>query len=782
MKNKRNYTTILTGIILGIFFSGVAHAQSGMPAVAQWQCFLPYNQVTGVATDGTTFFCATTAGFFTYNREDGALTPYSKANGMSDIGMYGVAYDKTTRQAILVYANSNIDLFKDNAFTNLPELKLSQGVGDKTVHHVTAHEGVAYLSGNMGILVLNLLKKEVRETIRFSKNSTDVPVYATTFLNDSIYAATGIGLFRCYINNPFLQFQSQWELLDSGAYRYLEAFDGNIYAASNDSLFRLNGNSVEFRKQERYAIRHLDAAPNGLWISTRSTVPKEEQGYAVLVDKSGARIDSFSTTSPRQVIGLANGDVWYGDDSEYRYPDKRGFRKKISATRSEPYFPDGPTVNTSFDVSAYNGELWVAHGGKDNNWNILKRRTNFSVYKDGHWHNYAWVSDNEWVQDFIRILKDQNTGKVYAASFSGGLLEMEPDGAMKVYGEGFLDKSRGSTAGNDSVPDNNLYQVSGLALDDDGNLWMTNFGAQQYELAVRTRDGKWPQLRSIASNSTHSAADIIIDDYGQKWFIAPWNEGAVVYNDNRTLDNANDDTYFVLRKGKGAGGLPESTTLSIVKDKEGAIWIGTTNGIGIVHCPGSVIARECEAELKVVQDDQFAGHLFADQSVKAMAVDGANRKWIGTSNGVWLISADAEKTIYRFTEDNSPLPSNMIERINIDPVTGDVFFSTEKGLACFRSTATEGYTKNEDELFIYPNPVPSGYGGMIAVRGIAENADVRFTDISGQLVYRTKALGGQAVWDGKDYTGRKVQSGVYLVFIVNKDGTEKATGKIIIHE
>src|SRR5690606_33054955 len=139
-----------------------------------------------------------------------------------------------------------------------------------------------------------------------------------------------------------------------------------------------------------------------------------------------------------------------------------------------------------------------------------------------------------------------------------------------------------------------------------------------------------------------------------------------------------------------------------------------------------------------------------------------NRKWVGTANGVWLISEDGEKVIYRFSEDNSPLPSNQIRRINIDPVTGDVYISTSKGLVSFRSTATEGKEAIEDPLLVYPNPVPPGFSGMIAVRGLTENADVRITDISGQLVYRTKAFGGQAVWNGRDYTGHKVQSGVYL--------------------
>src|SRR5690606_15641208 len=179
-----------------------------------------------------------------------------------------------------------------------------------------------------------------------------------------------------------------------------------------------------------------------------------------------------------------------------------------------------------------------------------------------------------------------------------------------------------------------------------------------------------------------------------------------------------------------------------------------------------------------VQFDQFAGYLFQNEIVRAIAVDGANRKWIGTNNGVWLISPEGDNIIERFTEENSPLPSDRIQTIEIDQVTGDVYIGTERGLVSYRSTSTEGGSKNDD-IVTYPNPVPSGYSGTIAIKGFVENADVRITDINGQLVYRTKALGGQAIWNGLDYTGSKPRSGVYLIFATNKDGSETAVGKMV---
>jgi ligand-binding sensor domain-containing protein len=773
--SKQNFIKAIAITAVAAFCTNSpALAQQGGPAVEQWKSYLPYNQVNAVATDGTTFFCSTTSGFFTYNREDGSLNPYSKVNGMSDIGMTGVGYDKTTQSALLAYSNSNIDIFKDGTFYNIPDLKSSQGSGDKTIHNVNTDEGLGYLSSGIGLLIVNLNKKEIKETIQFSENSVAAVVFASVVNGIYLYAATNVGLFRTEKTNPFIQNYNTWTKLNNKTYHYLANASGTVYAAEADSLFQLlPTNVVSFVEKIKYPITHLDNGTNGLWIS--AAVDTASVGFGILRAPGGNRIDSFFTISPSQVVQLTNGDVWFGDDSKYAFPNNHGLRKKTSVNQSEPYFPDGPITNSSFDVSAYNGDFWVAHGGKNINWNPTFNRAMFSNFSDNKWTNFAYIPNtSEWFQDFIRILKDQNSGKLYAASYSGGLYERDANGTVKIYsGEQYFSHY----ANDPSI----LFLVSGLALDPQGNLWMTNNGGVN-ELVVKTADDQWYKMKSIDGSNGHSAADVLVDDYGQKWFNAiDKGSGTVVYNDNGTISNTADDKYRVLKAGVGSGNLPDNSTTCIAKDKDGAIWIGTENGIGIVNCPDQVISRECEATLKVVQLDQFAGYLFQGQSIKAIAVDGANRKWIGTTNGVWLLSDDAESIVYRFNEDNSPLPSNAIERINIDPVTGDVYFSTDKGLIAFRSTATEGKEANDDKLFIYPNPVPSGFEGMIAVRGVAENADVRFTDISGQLVYRTKALGGQAVWNGKDYTGRKVQSGVYLVFVVNKDGTQKATGKFMIH-
>ena len=142
------------------------------------------------------------------------------------------------------------------------------------------------------------------------------------------------------------------------------------------------------------------------------------------------------------------------------------------------------------------------------------------------------------------------------------------------------------------------------------------------------------------------------------------------------------------------------------------------------------------------------------------------------------MSADGTEEIHHFTEENSPLYSNQIVDIEINNETGEVFFGTDQGILSYKSTATGGGTVNTD-VVVYPNPVKPGYNGIIAIKGLVSNADVKITDVSGTLIYATRAEGGQAIWSGKSFDGRKASTGVYLVFATDDEGNEKIVTKIL---
>ena len=420
--------------------------------------------------------------------------------------------------------------------------------------------------------------------------------------------------------------------------------------------------------------------------------------------------------------------------------------------------------------------MWVAHGGFSQKFDPLGNFNGFSNLLNGKWVNYGRYAYQAFdtLRDIDGIVKDETNGIIYASSYQDGLVIVKPGGMLSVVKESsILDPS-------------NAYanccgqrQLMGVALDQGNNLWMTEINPEYlHELYVKTADSAWYRF---TVPGMQNGGPVVIDDNGQVWFVGVSGSGVGVYNTNNTISDATDDSWYFLQTGVGYGNLPSNTVYCIAKDKNNNMWIGTSNGIGIVsNCygPFNQSSQPCDAEIPIVQYDQYAGYLFAGNDVVSIAVDGANRKWVGTSNGVWLLSADASQIVYRFTVDNSPLPSNNIQKIAIDKVTGDVFIGTDQGMVSYRSTATDGGTSNSG-VTIFPDPVPSGYSGTIAIKGLVADADVRITDISGQLVYRTKALGGQAVWNGVDYKGHRPQSGVYLVFASSSDGAQTWSGKMV---
>ena len=178
----------------------------------------------------------------------------------------------------------------------------------------------------------------------------------------------------------------------------------------------------------------------------------------------------------------------------------------------------------------------------------------------------------------------------------------------------------------------------------------------------------------------------------------------------------------------------------------------------------------------------LADYLLENETVNAIAIDGGNRKWIGTeSSGLYLLSEDGTETIEHFTEDNSPLLSNSITSLAIHPRTGEVFIGTSKGLVSYQSDATEGASSFEEgQVRAYPNPVRPEYSGPITVTGMMYDSDVKIVTVAGHLVYQGTSIGGQFVWNGCDSQGRRVPSGVYMVLASNQEGKEGIVTKIVV--
>ncbi len=323
-------------------------------------------------------------------------------------------------------------------------------------------------------------------------------------------------------------------------------------------------------------------------------------------------------------------------------------------------------------------------------------------------------------------------------------------------------------------------RVGGLAFDTNGNLWVGNSNVVNSYLSVKETNGTWKAFNfSSLTGTDYSITKVLVSQTNAKWAIAN-GKGILVFQDNGTFAEPNKNNAILINTATGNGALPSTNVYAMAEDMNGTIWVGTDVSVVAFYSPDNVLDgnNDWDAQPIYVNQNGYTQYLMQNQTTTAIAIDGANRKWIGTlSGGAFLMSADGTQQIYNFTSSNSPLLSNNIEAIAINPVNGEVFFATDKGILYFRIAAASGNTTCN--AFAFPNPVPPGYDGVVAINGLVANSDVKITTVSGEIVYHTTALGGQAIWSGNNFNGQRVKTGVYLVFCSSPDGTQNCVTKLL---
>jgi Two component regulator propeller len=744
-------------IIVSVVFCITTNAQQ--LEIGQWQSMFSYNSANGVALNNNLVYSGR-YGLLEYDVTTNQYTQYSKVNGITDIGIQKLAVETQKNALIITYESSNIDILQNGIFYNVPDLKKANIAENKRINNVNCFNGDAYLSTGLGIVVVNIDKHEIKTTYPMLVGGAQAEVYDVTLHNNKIYAATNKGFFCANSNNNFLQNIDNWVLISNAVIKNMVSGIDSFYVCTDTEVFSLDANNnTHFIYKSLNTI--LDIAEKNNTTLVLSCI-----GEIVDVDKNGTTLEKYFGNQAQQ-IAVNNNGIWvanvYG-----------GLKRIQTAQKTEELKINGPFSASAFNMRWINNKLYVASGGVQPTYNFLENKGGINI-----WNNQNWTSYNQYInypqmdsaQDILDVAVDPVTQSIYCTSFGGGLLEIKKDGQ-------YVQLARNSIILS-SQNGNYAWLATNLKYDDNNNLWITVSNADK-NLIVKKPDGNYVSLTININGEFKVLSDFVIDNIGQKWIIIPRLRGAVVFNDNGSLENTADDQQKLYNINAGNGNLASNNVLCIAKDLDGKIWMGTDNGISIVNCPESAfVAGGCDAENKIVQYDAFANRLFKDEYVNAIAVDGANRKWVGTFNGVWLISSDAEKILARFNKDNSPLPTNEINKIEIDPATGVVYFATSQGIVSYKSTATEGRLE-ADKLLAYPNPVESNYEGTIAIKGFVTNADVRIVDEAGQLVYRTTALGGQAIWNGKTYTGERPHSGVYYVLGTNADGSQTQQTKIIL--
>jgi hypothetical protein len=766
--------------LLGTLVSS-GQAQS---VIGEWTDYQSYAHAKNVVDTGDKIYCVTDGGLFSFSKTDNSIQKMSGINGLSDVGIQRLAYSKENGALLIAYQNANVDLLIGKDIYNLSDIKRKQISADKTINNVMFAGKLAYLSCGFGIVVINLERKEIKDTYIIGKDGGYLSVMDMATDGNFLYAATVSGIYKASASEPNLQNYNNWVKQTAipnadKKFSQIEYFKGKIIANytpdkfSEDEMYELNGNVWKPSLPEIHYVSEMFAIGDYLVIASREEVfvynDKAEQvnyiyKYA-FPDFEAKPIQTMCTVLDAENI------LWIADK-------KYGLVKV--GTKAERIVPEGPSDNAIFSLSMNGQDLWIAAGGRDNAWDNLWYNPQFQLNREGKWSVFdrnSFPVTNDF-KDMVCIKADpKNPDHVFAGSWGGGVLEFNNGKFVKRHDNY---NSTLQTAIPNS-PDAPYVRIGGMDFDSKGNLWVTNSEVGK-NISVFQTDGTWKAYELTGVANKYSIGKVLVTKDDDKWVLIPRGKGQSI----SVLDSSNDKSksFKVISRfvnSEGPFDYEMNDVYAIAEDKNGEIWIGTSGGVAVYSNPQKIWTESFLFATRpgVNLGDTFFHPLLEKETVTSIAIDGANRKWFGTkTSGVFLISEDGETELKHFNTDNSPLPGNEITDIAINQKTGEVFIGTTSGLISYMGEATAGNEAFTD-VYVYPNPVRENYDGPIVIKGLVDETDVKITDISGDLVFKTTSLGGQAIWDGQNLNGNRCKTGVYLIFLNDPTGDETKIIKLL---
>ena len=771
---------ILTIILFSFFSFTVLAANFNTTG---WKTYLSYNNTNSVEESNDQVFVVAEGSLYTYGKEDNSIKQYYKGNGLNDNTISLIRYNKQTKSLLIIYDNSNIDILEGGVATNLPYLSTSTSIRDKQINSVLVHDEYAYLSTAFGIVVINMAKKEIKDTYKLSLNITSCAIQ-----NGNIYASTtnkaevSSGIIYASLKENLLD-KANWKpyglsnLSDSHTISAIASFKNTLfYLVSQQGIFYENNGELS-RIINSSTLKYMKVIGEKL----------------ACIDNS--RVFIVSDTQKFDQINLSINDIstyqadkyWIAEGSKGLRSIQRKGSNSFEAL-NEPIILDGPYSNSAFDIVCKNDKVYMIIGGKD----LLngKRFDKGGYILTYDYDKWSFIDPKEAQKklnlprnprDYTSIAvttDDSNDEIVYASSMGDGVIQYKNGTPVQSYNEknAFKETAGGYGSG--------YCYIDGLAFDKNGNLWMTS-SEVNHAVLVLDKAGAWHRLDIEQLRGVYTINDILITSTNDKWIYVPRNTPKLVMIPNsESLDEVSSYEFTTLIDTDGKELTPSNYTC-VAEDKDGYIWVGTNRGAVYFTKPRISSAEDKAATrcTRVKYTNEETGNLayFLDNVVvTTLKVDAGNRKWIGTKgNGVYVLDNDNETIVYQFNTTNSPLLSDNIYDIEINDKTGEVFIGTDKGLNSYQGEASEGKS-DYSEIYAYPNPVRPEHMDKVTIVGLMDNSNVKITDLNGNIIYQTKSLGGQAIWNCRSANGSRVATGVYLVLAFTEEASESVVTKIIV--
>ena len=738
-------------------------AQNEIP-IGSWRTHFSYRDACGVALTENGVFCAGSNSLFFLDFQDQSLSRVNKINGLSDSEISAIAYNLPSKKLVIAYGNGNIDLLYDNKITNITTILQSPIAQSKTISHITFTNNLAYLSAGFGVGVLDLNKDEITEAFtNIGENGTAVEVNFGTVFHDTLFLATEQGVIGGSLDPTVnLQDFNNWKRFDSSlgipnlAASTVGSSDDLLIATVDDGIYSYSNtvwDKIEYELSDN--VLHITSGSNPLFLTSSDQIVSIGNDLEV-----NELLDSIFPKPQSSIVG--SDGLWIADSINGLIVPQSGQFSSI--------FPSGPFSDSIFHVFNQGNLIFALPPGFDFLRKPLRTTLGFNTYENGEWTNfnsskYLKTELFPAVNDLVDVTYNPRNQSFYFASYGEGIVEWSLEGNTRILDE----TSPGSTLKNIPPVDRNVL-ISSITADNAGMVWATNFGNQSSIHRFNPVDDSWTEFW-VTFPTGRFPLDLKIADNGDLWLrLDPNNGGGVlVFNPQSSLQKH-------LTNIEDSGGLPSREIRDLTIDNNGQIWMGTDIGVSTYLFPFDILENPVVNASSPLIDGR---PLLRDEVINCIAVDGGNRKWIGTNDGIWLFSEHGDSVVQHFTVENSPLPSNKILDVEVNGGNGEVFIVTAVGTVSYRGTATDGPPEHQ-QVSIFPNPVTRDFNGLVGITGLVNNAVIKIADVTGKLIKETAAKGGTAVWDIADFQGRRVATGVYLVFSSSSDGKETFIGKIAV--
>lgn len=739
-----------------------------------WKGYFSYNEVRDLAESPTRLYAACETAVFSKNRSTNDIKTFNTVDGLSGETISTIYHSTAYNRTFVGHENGLLIIINEAT----QAIQLLVGIRDQTggippnkkkINHIYENQDKLYLSCDFGIVTFNLSTMSFGDTFYISPTGGQTEILETTVFDNAIYAVTlNFGIKRADLNNPNLIDYTIWEVFDAGFWQKIVTFNDQLVAVnSSNSIFRFIGSSPSQILNLGQIGLDLRSRDENLVITTPSRVIVLNESFAQVTTIQNNSINEFDTNF--RCATIIGSTIYIGTDSNGVIETALG-----NPSSFEFLLPQGPSRNNIFSITVTPKEtLWATYGDYSQ-FNNPYPLDEFGISK---------LSENEWLnipyeelleaKSIVRItVNPTNENEIYASSYFSGLLKLEDDIATILYNT--------TNSGLQSLvdPSNPSYgpdiRVEQTAFDRNGNLWASNGLIANMFKVLRT-SGQWQSysVDNVIGGFTGNGR-MVVDKNNTKW-LCTLDEGLLAFNEN------NNNKLLKITEGQNEGNLPSSAVQALAIDNRNQLWIGTRKGLRVLSSVDRFVNQdEITTNSIIINDEGLAQELLFDQFITDIAVDGSNRKWIGTlDSGVFLFSSNGQETIHHFTITNSPLPSNTINDIEINGVSGEVFVATAKGMVSFKGTSTSSKESLAD-VFVYPNPVRPGFDGTVKISGLTSRANVKITDIEGNLVHEVISEGGTIEWDTSAFGKYRVASGVYMIFISSEDALDTTVKKVMI--